>query len=350
MVKGKLSTRSVGWLYFFIHFSCEVACFYFLFSRLNDNPLWWILAMLFDALAFLPQTIFGVLQDKFAALPFGIIGAILIFIALIVPFDIISLIVIGLGNALLHIDGAEHTLHGSKGKITPNAVFVGGGSFGVITGQLLGALKIKYLFFIPVGLILISIALAFIIYKSHDLKSDDGWTGRSLEITSNINQTLFILLIAFAVAVRSYIAYALPIEWKKTTFQAILLFSFMGIGKMLGGVFADGIGYKKTTIISLLVALPFLLFGNSIMTLSLIGVMLFSMTMPITVGILIIKLPDNLGLAFGITTVGLFLGIVPALIFTLPSLLSHQIVVLVLSVVALVSILVCLRKEKKNVK
>ena len=136
----------------------------------------------------------------------------------------------------------------------------------------------------------------------------------------------------------------IPIEWKKTTMQAVALFVFMGVGKMLGGVMADYIGFRKTTYLSLLLALPFLLFGNTIMLLSLVGVMLFSTTMPITVGILVSKYPKNPGFAFGITTVGLFLGVVPAFFIALPTLLAHQIVVLVLSVTALVALLSTLKK------
>ena len=42
-----------------------------------------------------------------------------------------------------------------------------------------------------------------------------------------------------------------------------------------------------------------------------IGVMFFSMTMAITLGILVSKLKQAPGLAFGITTIGLFLGTAP---------------------------------------
>ena len=68
------------------------------------------------------------------------------------------------------------------------------------------------------------------------------------------------------------------------------------------------------------------------------------MTMPITVGILVSKYPKAPGFAFGITTVGLFLGVVPAFFIALPSLLAHQIVVLLLSVTALVALLKTLKK------
>ena len=62
MTDKKMTSFCAGCLYAFIHFSIEVACFYFLFSRISATPSWWILALLFDALAFLTQGIFGCIK------------------------------------------------------------------------------------------------------------------------------------------------------------------------------------------------------------------------------------------------------------------------------------------------
>ena len=149
----------------------------------------------------------------------------------------------------------------------------------------------------------------------------------------------------FAVVVRSYIGYAIPTAWNKRVWQTIMLFACMGAGKMLGGVLADTLGFRKTTYVSLLLSLPFLLFGNSVMWLSLIGVLLFSMTMPLTVGLLCSRLTP--AFAFGLTTVGLFLGVLPVFFITLPqSLLFHQILVLVLNLLTLACLLVTIKKDK----
>ena len=85
----------------------------------------------------------------------------------------------------------------------------------------------------------------------------------------------------------------------------------MGLGKALGGILSDKFGIKRVAILSTLLAIPFLCFGDNIMIISIIGVMFFSMTMSITLGILVSTLKNSPGLAFGITTIGLFLGTVP---------------------------------------
>ena len=346
MTDKKMTSFCAGCLYAFIHFSIEVACFYFLFSRISATPSWWILALLFDALAFLTQGIFGCISDKYQKIPFGLIGCGLVLFALILPLDIFALIAIGLGNALLHIDGAQHTLRNSKAKITPNAVFVGGGSFGVVTGQILGGLGVKWGLLIPICCMLVSALLVGVIYKNHSLRIEESPTHIPLNVVSDISDFAVVLFIIFAVAIRSYLAYAIPIEWNKTVWQTVLLFSFMGTGKALGGVLVDKIGFRKTAYISVIFALPFLLFGNAVMVVSLVGVLLFSMTMPVTVGVLLSKFPTMPGFAFGVTTVGLFFGVLPQFFFALPNLFIHRIVVFGLSIIALPLILSCLKRRK----
>lgn len=116
---------------------------------------------------------------------------------------------------------------------------------------------------------------------------------------------------------------------------------------MAGGLLADTIGYHKTILISSL-ALPFLLFGNSNMMLSLLGVGLFSMTMPITISILASRFSTQLCFAFGITTIALFVGSFPAFFIKPTTLLAHQITVLILIIIATTTLLICLEKRKQN--
>ena len=344
----KMSAMKAGWLYAFIHFCVEVACFFLLFSQLKQTDYWWAYALIFDALAFLPQSVFGVFLDKHPNFPYGVVGCLLIIVALIFPNEVIGMFIIGIGNAIVHIDGAHHTLRNSSGKITPNAVFVAGGSLGVIAGQLLGGERVAILWILPCILMVISAVISYLVYRNHEVELKNE-THIPLNITIPKQEFTVLFLALTAVAIRSFVAYAIPIDWNKTPLQAVALFLFMGLGKALGGVLADKIGYRKTTYLSLLLALPFLLFGNSMMWLSLIGVMLFSMTMPITVGILFSKFPRAPGLAFGITTVGLFLGLFPKFFIQIDGLFTHQILTTVLCVLALICILSCLKKEKKNV-
>ena len=120
-----------------------------------------------------------------------------------------------------------------------------------------------------------------------------------------MNTKLVVLFAVLIVFVRAYMGYGIPTSWNKTTLETILLFSFMGVGKCLGGIMVDLIGMRKTAILSIACSLPFLLFGDQIMIISLFGILLFSMTMAITLGLIVSVLKKYPGIAFGFTTLGL---------------------------------------------
>lgn len=341
-MKKTISSLQLGFVYSYVHFAVEVACFYFLFSRLSDSPLWWGFALLFDALAFLLQGFLGAFADMHPKVNYGLLGCLLILMSIILPFDVLALITLGAGNAFAHIGGAQQTLKTSEGKITPTSIFVGGGSFGVIIGQLLGVMKKNILVLIPIVLILFSIFILVCISRQYEIKEKE-W---KLDITTGLSDAV-IIIIAFAViAIRAYIGYAIPTEWKKTELQAILLFFIMGAGKITGGILSDTLGYYKTALISSVFALPFLLFGNSNMVLSLMGVGLFSMTMPITISILVSRFPKQPCFSFGVTTIALFVGTFPVFFIRPVTLLAHQLTVLFLIIIATTGLLICI--EKRN--
>lgn len=346
-MKKNMTAGAAGWLYAYVHFATEVACFYLLFSRVSTDADWWSYSILYNLFAFVPQLFFGIISDRYRGIPYGTVGCAMMLAALLLPFSVPTLILLCLGNCLTHIDGAQNTLRGAGGKITPNAVFVGGGAFGVITGQLLGTLGIDGLITIPVLLLLLGAAASLAVHLCHKtdaLGIDAPFTATNTKLPVGV----FVLVLFMAVAARSYITYAIPTDWKTTQFEAVLLFSLMGAGKMLGGVLADKIGFGRAALVGLGLAFPFLATGNTVMALSLIGITLFSTSMPITSGILASRLGDRPGFAFGITTVALFVGVLPSA-FVMPDTLTSQIItVAVLSAVALVSIIICLEKEKKK--
>lgn len=343
-MKKTISSQDLGNLYAFVHFSIEVACFYFLFSRLSTSPLWVGFALLFDALAFIPQSFIGLIADKYPRIDFGFWGCWLVLAALVIPADIPALVLLCIGNAFAHVRGAQATLTTSGGRIAPASTFVGGGSFGVITGQLLGGAQVPLLILVPLLLMALSL-LAIATVAAKRTAQDTPW---KRDVTARRSTTLIVLLAFGVVSIRAYIGYAIPTEWRKTAFQAILLFSAMGIGKIAGGFLADRFGCYKTALLSSLLSLPFLLCGNSYMLLSLIGVGLFSMTMPITIAILVSRFPKQPGFAFGVTTVALFAGTFPAFFVRPATLAAHQIVVFILIAVATAMLSFCLERRCRN--
>ena len=335
-----------GYFYFYVHFIVEVICFFYLSRVLNDSPFVWLIPFIYDGLAFVPQSIIGYISDKYPKINIGLIGVILLFIAYLIygltnlPI-FVSLVIMAIGNAILHVSGAEDTLRSSDGKLSPAALFVAGGSFGVVSGKLLAKTSLNPLFMLIAILTIIPCVLLSKQYISKDSNTD-----KFNYVKESINPHIVIFVAVLVVIIRGYMGYGIPTSWNKTVFQTILLFCTMGIGKALGGILSDLIGIRKVAIISCLLSIPFLCFGDNNMFISLIGVMFFSMTMAITLGILVSKLKKKPGLAFGLTTIGLFLGSAP-IFFIKISMISNIILIIVASILCALCLGYMLKGDNK---
>ena len=342
----KSNNLKTGYLYFYVHFIVEVVCFFYL-SRVTNNSLFvWLIPFIYDGVAFVPQSIIGYISDKYPKINMGLIGVLLLVISYLIYgltniSVYVSLIILCLGNAFLHISGAETTLKTSNGKLSPAAIFVSGGSFGVVSGRLLARTSIN-----PLLLILPILTIIPFVLLSDTYINKDSNTNNFNFTKDSINKEFIILVAVLVVIIRGYMGYGIPTSWNKTTTQLIIIFCTMGIGKALGGILSDLIGIRKTAIMSTLLAIPFLCFGDNIMIISLIGVMFFSMTMAITLGILLSVLKKNPGLAFGLTTIGLFLGTAPIFFIKL-SYIGNIIIIISMSILCALALSYVLKEDKK---
>ena len=340
-----MKRNSIGVLYFFIHFIIEITSFYIITTYTSSN-LVWMLALLYDFLAFVPQGLFGYLKDRGVNLNFSLVGLVLSTLALILLYfklnPIIVILVISIGNCLIHVEGAEETLRSSSGRMTPSALFVSGGSFGLITGKLLSKYNVNVLYIIIINLLMI---IPLILTRKYKYLINNKNLEKYNYANKSINYKVIIFYATIVVIIRSYMGYGIPTSWNKTVLQTIMLFCFMGIGKALGGILIDHIGIRKTAFISTLGSLPFLIFGNNLMFISLIGIMFFSMTMSITLGLIVSVIKKYPGVAFGFTTLGLFLGTIPIFFYRVNSVFVNAIIVTTLTLVCVIILSVICRKE-----
>ena len=338
IIKKRIKTMSkadmTGLKYFIVHMCVEIICFHLL-RYYYPTELAGIIALTYDFFAFVPQGIIGDFIKKHNKVPYESIAHIFMFLSIFLvsssfqAVHMIGYVFLATGNAILHECGAIATVADSEGKMFPAALFVAGGSFGLVIGQTFGIYQISlYVLIIP---LLISWLLTLTTKKS--VRAVNFPEFKSANLKKN---PVTLLVAVFAVtAVRSYIAYAIPISWKKELWQTFLLFFIMGFGKGMGGFVSDRIGARKTALFSTLSAIPFLVAGENIMVLSIIGVCLFSMTMSITFEMSLNVLPKDPGLAFGVTTIGLFFGLLPAF-FIQVSKMTNIMLVIVLSVLCFV--------------
>jgi len=322
-------TDKISMSYFFIHALVEIVCFNVLFQLFHYNGILWPIALIFDFFAFVPQGLIGDFYNNHKEIDLGLMGVGLMMAGVcILEISLVpGLIILAIGNSFVHEAGAVATVYSSKGKLFPSALFVAGGSFGVVTGQYS---SFGFLF----RMVCLVMMLALVLYSNRYWRKEK-LNQPKFDLVNPKQSFMMIVMVAFiVVSVRSFIGYCIPISWKKQAWQAFALFFIMGLGKAAGGFLADYFGAKKVAVISTLLCIPFLVFGKDYMLISIIGVFMFSLTMSITFGMFLSVIDDNPGLAFGLTTVGLFAGTLPIFIFGQFTTLTNIIIVIVLSLIS----------------
>ena len=350
----KSRTAKAALLYFVIHMMNEVVCYFMLYRIFKDPVFITMAALIYNCIAFVPQFFWGALRDLFGKFRPGILSVPLLLSGFLIFFAAgaegflfwVSLILLSTGNAMIHVAGAELTVRTSGGKLTPVAVFVSGGSFGVILGQVLASTDMSFWWIALICACMMPLVIAGEKLYKDNPEEADGCNGFDYVIPGR-SAIIVALAVFFIVAVRSYIGYGIPMAWKKTLVESVLLYIFMGIGKALGGILSDKIGIRKTAFICIIGALPFLLLGNRIMIVSLIGITFFSMTTAVTLGMVISVIKVAPGAAFGITTVALFAGAVISWFVKSDSLTVNVLILVITSAVCFLLSLYILKPERK---
>jgi FSR family fosmidomycin resistance protein-like MFS transporter len=83
-------------------------------------------------------------------------------------------------------------------------------------------------------------------------------------------------------------------------------------GKLTGGFLADRFGWIDLSMVALLASAPLLAFGGNDFWLALPGMVIFQMTMPVTLAAMLRLMPARPAFGFGLLCVALVAGTLPA--------------------------------------
>ena len=218
-------------------------------------------------------------------------------------------VVLGTGNGCFHIGGGLEVLNESDRKMGLLGIFVSPGAFGIFFGTLIGKSgSANHLgILLALAVILFGISLLFLYLNFRQRRSLQS-VNSDLEV--DFSGKAGLLAACFLVVVlRSHIGMILSYPWKTgaLAFAAVCMVVF---GKALGGIISDKASVRKTVIVSLGAATVLFLIGELPIA-GLGAILLFNMTMPITLWIMAKLLPGAKGFAFGILTFALFIGFLP---------------------------------------
>lgn len=301
----KNTTKSLV-AYTYSHFAVDFACFYILLGYVLQSKTvfeYAILALSYNTIAFGGQVLVGSFCDGNTNFKAGLFGGVLVLFALAFPsLPVVALILCAVGNAFFHVGGGIDSLVFSNGKTARGGIFVSTGAVGLILGTLLG--NHGGYAFVPA---LLMAAACLAMWKFGMVKGENK--SPSMRVArESLSYKIIVICALITIVFRSFIGGAIPISWG-SSWLVILPSCAACAGKALGGIFGDIFGVKRVGAISLILSIPLIVFATDTVVLCIIGLVLFNMSMPLTLGIIFSAMGKNTeGLSFGLTTLALLIG------------------------------------------
>lgn len=319
--KGALWTRlTTGALLLgAVHAAVDCASGYLLYRDVAPSGLSYhtviSLIVTYNLLAFAGQVPVGYLADRFGAYRgAAIAGAVGAATALVLSplFVIAGVAVVGVSNALFHVGAGALVLRASGERSTESGVFVGPGAIGLFAGLWLGAGELPLRWAIVIALML-SVPLILTLARAVVRPTEERLPA--------VNRGVVLVVVICAVCllgsvmVRSLIGGTIAGSWRGVSSGVMLSLALAACGgKMLGGFVSDRLGWTTISVSALLLSAPLvsLLVGHAAGAVA--GMLLFQMTMPVTLKAMHHVLPERPGLAFGVPCLALILGALPGLL------------------------------------
>ena len=137
--------------------------------------------------------------------------------------------------------------------------------------------------------------------------------GRSPRTTLGRSQTGLVMLLLFAsVFIRSLVGTVACDGYPRGLFLVCAIPVVVFLGKFAGGILADRWGFAELSLVALGSSAPLLAFADGSLPMTLVGMLLFQMTMPVTLAALYRLLPHRPATGFGFLCVALVLGVTTA--------------------------------------
>jgi FSR family fosmidomycin resistance protein-like MFS transporter len=292
---------------------------------------WWDLYFLYNAIAFGAQFSIGAWVDRWGLYRAAALGSLGILAAGVIvghAAPAAAIMLVGLGNALFHVGAGALVMRLSPCRATAAGVFVGPGAIGLAAGIWFPHAYPDFWPMIGLGLLALSAAAALVLGALSTTTRGDGAAGRTRPLPGSdaplpgplgLGVRLAVVCLAallLSIALRSAVGMAVGQIHRDAKDILWCLAIAACAGKMLGGFAADRFGWMVTSVAMLLLSIPLLSVLADDGTAAVAGMLLFQMTMPVTLMAVFRIFPRGPGLAFGLASLALLIGAVPSFLLS----------------------------------
>ncbi len=270
--------------------------------------------LIYNTLAFAGQVPAGWLVDRLrayrAATAAGVaLAAAALFLS---PWHLpTGIVLVATGNAFFHVGAGGRVLACSGDRATESGVFVGPGAVGLCAGIWLGGHDVPARFLLA-GLLLGASPLLTRVAAAPTPEAPS---------LPRVPRAALVVALACAacllasVVVRALVGGTVTGAWRGVSTDVLVLLAVAACaGKVLGGFAGDRFGWLPASVVALLVSAPLVSVLVRFPAGAVAGMLVFQMTMPVTLKAVHHLLPGRPALAFGIPCLALLLGTLPALL------------------------------------
>ena len=265
------------------------------------------IVVLYHALAFGLQAIFGLVVDRMGAPRLAAAAGCLLTAAalLMTSFPTWAVVAAGIGNAAFHVGGGVIALRLTPHRATAPGLFVAPGSLGLLLGVILGKTgHTASLPLLPIALLLCLLICIVRVPRANVLATEGKLPNRG---------ELILGCILLAIAIRSLLGFLVSFPWDTQPMLLLVLTVASILGKAAGGILADRWGWIRVGVGATLAALPLLALAATHPAVAIPGILLLNLAMPVTLAATSEAMPGHPGFAFGLTCLALLLGMLPSL-------------------------------------
>ncbi len=300
------------------HFLVDFVCTFLLTQRVlpaaGGRNTVVLCALLYNGFAFALQLPIGFIADRLRLTRlFSGAGCVIVAAAAFLRRPVALSVIAGLGNAFFHVGGGREALLRGEGKNTLPGIFVAPGAIGIFLGP--AAARAAY----PAEIFAALLALTGAALALTRRGTPQEYTGEAFIAPQKRPRRFTVAALLFVtVLLRSYMGAQLKYPFRSLAIPALLFVLCVFAGKLLGGVFADRFGALRFSSFAQVLCTVLFVVSVWVPYLGMPAVLLFNTSMAVTAAQLFRCFPRRPGAAFGLTTVALYLGVIPSLLH-LPS-------------------------------